>query len=589
MFSDKPGKDKKAKRQKEPKQNKAVEAKKPNGGRKALIASGIVVGVLVAAFLVIGAYANGLETIYPNVSMQGTPLGGMTIEEAAEELSKTSLGDSEDKELTVSLPAGEELIVSAKEAGCYLSAPDAAIFVYERCHNGGFFTNTITYFRCAFGKLELNMGDGAQLNEEYLASKVSEAAKKVQVALLDADIDIGEDSVTIIKGASSAQIDADDLLKTVKAALLESNFEPITYDAVTTGDAVVEIDLQKLYDTVFEEPVNAVYDKEKKAVAESVNGRSLDMDNAKRLWDEAELGDKVVLPLIITEPEVTTEKLNSMLFADLLSQKSTGLGGSSAARINNISKAASAINGLILNPGEEFSYNGTVGQRTAAAGYQGAGAYLNGKVVTEIGGGICQVSSTLYYCTLIANLEITERYCHYFGVSYLPAGLDATVSWPAPDFKFKNNSDYPIKIEAFTDMSAYNVTVRIYGSNPDGIRVEMTTDTWQTSDGYGAVSYRWVYDRDGNLISKTEESRSQYHYHAKEEDPTPSPSASPTTEPSPSPSQKPETPPVTTEPVTTPPVTPPPETTPPVVTTPPPVDTPPQTSPPDPTVPVDGE
>jgi vancomycin resistance protein YoaR len=114
--------------------------------------------------------------------------------------------------------------------------------------------------------------------------------------------------------------------------------------------------------------------------------------------------------------------------------------------VNNIALAAKKIDGVILNPGEEFSYNGTVGQRTESAGFKKAGAYANGKVVQELGGGICQVSSTLYCAVLYANLEITDRTCHYFPVDYLPSGLDATVSWKSPDFKFKNNRDYPIKL-----------------------------------------------------------------------------------------------------------------------------------------------
>ncbi len=243
-----------------------------------------------------------------------------------------------------------------------------------------------------------------------------------------------------------------------------------------------------------------------------------------------------------------------MLFADLLAQKSTSLGGSSYARINNISKACEAINGLVMNPGDEFSYNERVGQRTAAGGYMAAGAYNNGQVVQEIGGGICQVSSTLYYCALVSNLEITNRLCHYFGVDYLPAGLDATVSWPSPDFKFRNDSEYPIRVEAAVDNTSHACVIKIYGSNPDGIRVEMTTEPLYYSDGYGAVSYRWVYDSDGNLISKKEEASSRYYYHTENTpEPEPSPSASPEPEPSPSPG---------TDPTPSPPqesVTPPPD------------------------------
>lgn len=558
------------------KKAKAVGANdnKKSGGRKTAIIICAIVLVLCIGTVLLGVYANGLETVYPNVSMEGTDLSGMTVEQAANALSGGSIGSAEDKELRVTLPAECELVISAKDAGCYLSAPDAAVFVYNTCHDGGFAGNTITYLRCLFGGLSLSVSDGAELNENYIRKATDEAVRAASVALMENDLEVGEESISIVKGAGAVSLDKNELFDKVVKALKAGDFLPIKYmssEASSSNPAVQEIDLQELYDTIYQEPKNAEYDPELKAATEHICGREFDMNEAKRLWDSAQNGELVVIPLLITEPEVTTKSLNDMLFADLLSQKSTSLAGSSAARVNNITKAAAAINGIVLNPGDEFSYNGALGQRTAAAGYQAAGAYSAGKVVSEIGGGICQVSSTLYYCTLIANLKITQRTCHYFGVNYLPAGLDATVSWPSPDFKFKNDGEYPIKIEAGIDKEAYTVYVKIFGSNPEGIRVEMTTETWGTADGYGAASYRWVYDKDGNLISKNKESTSQYHYHVEEkESPSPSPSESPSPSPStapasPSPSApvQPSAPVESQAPVTTPPAT---ETTPPVTT-----------------------
>ena len=521
---------------------------KNNGGKKVIIAVAIVAAVICVALLGLGTYANGLETIFPNVSMDGIDLSGMTEAEAADTLVANNIGTDDDRELKVSLPAGCEMTISAKEAGCYLDAPDAAVYAYNECHNGGFFKNAATYIKCLISGLDLTTGGGAVLNEDYLIKKTDDAAKQVSLALLDSSVEIGEDNITVVKGASAVQVDSEDLLKTVKDALVSGNFEEIKFNATSNGEKSEELDLQNLYDTIYQEPVNAVYDPATKKAAAHVTGRSFDMDAAKKLWDEAQNGDKVVIPLIKTEPEITTDKLNSMLFAEVLSQKSTSLSGSSSSRINNVTRAAASINGIILNPGEEFSYNKTLGQRTKAAGYMEAGAYSGGKVVQEVGGGICQVSSTLYYCTLIANLEITERTCHYFGVAYLPAGLDATVSWPTPDFKFKNSSEYPIKIEAFVDKAANAVVVKLYGSNPEGTRVEMKTESWKTNDGYGAVSYRYVYDKDGNLLSKKEEARSLYHYHVAES-PSPSPSVSASPSPSSTATTSPSASPTPTQPV----------------------------------------
>lgn len=134
---------------------------------------------------------------------------------------------------------------------------------------------------------------------------------------------------------------------------------------------------------------------------------------------------------------------------------------SNSKRNTNVKLSAEAINGTILQPGEEFSFNDTVGQRTEAKGYKGAAAYNNGEVVEEIGGGVCQTSSTLYNAVLKAGLKTTKRQSHTYEPSYVTPGTDATVSWNGPDYRFVNNSSAAIGIRArYSDQT---VTVSIYG------------------------------------------------------------------------------------------------------------------------------
>ncbi|NBH32975.1 vanomycin resistance protein VanB [Clostridiaceae bacterium] len=134
---------------------------------------------------------------------------------------------------------------------------------------------------------------------------------------------------------------------------------------------------------------------------------------------------------------------------------------SNSKRNTNVKLSAEAINGTILQPGEEFSFNKTVGQRTEAKGYKGAAAYNNGEVVEEIGGGVCQTSSTLYNAVLKAGLKTTKRQSHTYEPSYVTPGTDATVSWNGPDYKFVNNSSAAIGIRArYSDQT---VTISIYG------------------------------------------------------------------------------------------------------------------------------
>ena len=198
------------------------------------------------------------------------------------------------------------------------------------------------------------------------------------------------------------------------------------------------------------------------------------------------------IPLKTLYPDVTTNEIGTEAFPDKLATYSTSYASSNANRSTNIALAASKINGTVLMPGEEFSFNGTVGKRTAANGFKTATVYSNGQVTTDYGGGICQVSSTLYNTVLKANLEITNRVNHTFTVGYVPIGLDATVSWGSPDFKFKNNRSYPIKIVATT--SNKRLTISVFGLKED-VEYEVELVSYKT----GTIPYSTVYTTDSSL------------------------------------------------------------------------------------------
>ena len=153
-------------------------------------------------------------------------------------------------------------------------------------------------------------------------------------------------------------------------------------------------------------------------------------------------GESASVKLERTAPDITTENLKSNLFKDQLGTYSTNVSGT-AARISNVRLAAQHCNGTVLLADGVFSYNDVVGQRTAARGFQKAGAYLNGVTVQELGGGVCQVSSTLYSATVLANLEIVQRQNHTYESTYIPLGMDATVSWGGPNYQFKITRTIP--------------------------------------------------------------------------------------------------------------------------------------------------
>jgi len=270
----------------------------------------------------------------------------------------------------------------------------------------------------------------------------------------------------------------------------------------------------------------------------------------------------------------------------VLAETTTVIAGPSN-RLNNIILASTAINETLLNPGAVFSFNGIVGERTSAKGYREAGAYAGGRLVNEIGGGICQVSSTIYDCVLHADLEVVARSPHGMTVAYLPLGQDATVAWGSIDFKFKNSSKFPIRIDI--TVSGRDLNVQLIGTKLDDNYIVLTYErisstafkviemedesipqgqTKVDADGHtGHVvdTYKNFYDAEDNLINTVLVGRSTYRVQDRvilipiplpeDLNPTPEPSPPPI-EPTPEPTPPPTD--LTPEP-TPPPTDPPPD------------------------------
>ncbi|MBE6914409.1 MAG: hypothetical protein E7472_05690 [Ruminococcaceae bacterium] len=501
-------------------------------GRIILIVCFAVIALLLVGAVALMNYVNRINTIFPNVRVDGLDISGMTLEETAQFLHEQGYDALGDATVTAQLPEEVVLSVRADEVCTETPVSDIALMAYDACKGSSAVGDTVAYVKCLLMGLDLDSESVLVVDETAVRARVESAAKELRMALIGSDLRIGEDSITVLKGAGDITIDTEALTARIVQAFRDHNYETFRYEAEIHEDT--ELDVQSLYEQVFAEKADAVFTEEHGIEPETV-GVSFDTDEAQRLWDAAAYGEEVCIPLIFDYPEVTQAQLEETLFRDQLSTLTTSLWGSTLNRINNVEKAAASINDVILMPGEEFCYNTALGKRTPENGYLLAGAYSGGQTVQEYGGGICQVSSTLYYCSLYANLEITSRTCHYFPVGYIPAGLDATVSWGGPEFKFVNNREYPIVIKAAVDREANSVTVDIWGTDVDGSYVQMGCSTWLVYDeeyeeveiGYKAQSYRSVYAADGTLLSRKGEAASYYHYHEEdiewpEESPEPS-------------------------------------------------------------------
>lgn len=518
--------------QSEAPQKRAGKPPKKSGGnraRKVWTVVAIAVAAVCVALLIGALIVAQRDTIFPKVTVNGTDVAGMTQEQAAEAIRAAGWDDPDAAVLTVVFPGDDMFEVSARETGFTATADEAAQAAWEYGRSGNILSNLFTYLRCAASGKEMSDELSTGVDEAALRARVESEIGELNLDLSQGNIEIDEEEkiLKVVKGASLITIDPEEVLNTILDALNQHQYGEVSYH-VQSEEEADQVSMQELYDAVCTGPVDAGYDPETKEITESKPGVEFDVDAAQRLWDAAAIGDTVRIPVTLTQPDLKTDDLSGGLFGDKLATKTTSLSGSNYNRINNVKLAAQHIDGVILEPGDSFSYNGTVGQRTKANGFLEAGAYANGQVVQEVGGGICQVSSTLYYCTLISNLKITSRTNHYFTVGYIEPGMDATVSWGAPDFQFKNNRTFPIKIRAY--VSNGSLTVEIWGTDVDGSYVKMDYSV----SGLTATTYRSVYDKDGNLLSKTQEATSVYHTHETPK-PTPSPSVKPSTMPTPSP------------------------------------------------------
>lgn len=189
--------------------------------------------------------------------------------------------------------------------------------------------------------------------------------------------------------------------------------------------------------------------------------------------------ETITLVTTVDEPDVTKEQLQQV--KDVLGTFSTTFKANNN-RGKNVANATSRINGTVLMPGEVMSASDTMGSRNAANGYLEAGSYLNGETVESFGGGVCQVSTTLYNAVILAELEITERSSHSMIVDYVKPSMDAAISEGVLDLKIKNNTEAPIYIEGYTNGGTLTFTVYGKEYRAAGRKVSYVSETLSTTD-----------------------------------------------------------------------------------------------------------
>ncbi len=497
------------------------EEKKPRshkGLKLTLVIVGVVLALILGIMLAGGWAVTYSAQIYPNVYVDGVFVGGRTPQEADAILRQNGWDEQASRVLTVTLPGDVSYQVEYCRSGEKMSRQQAVDAAYAYGHSGGWIGNLWKFIINYLAPVDAAL-DNRQLDKDYIASCTAQGVEKMKSATADAGYRTDETAktLTLTKGAGRLVVKEDELNTAIANALEKDQSELRWDNIVGTLDAP---DFQALHDEVAVEPADAYFDEGFEIVREQI-GVDFDVDEAKRLWSSAAPGSPVVIPLTVTAPSVTADGLSTMLYKDKLGSQTTSFLWSSDNRISNINLAASKLDGIVLLPGETLSYNETVGQRTEETGFLEASAYSDGQVIEAIGGGICQVSSTLYCAEMFANLKTVSRTNHYFKVDYLDYGLDATVSWTKPDFKFQNNRSYPVKIAAYCDNDEKTLTIEIWGTDEDGTYVELRHTSTNVYDeeytdvhiGYTVVTYRQIYSSDGTFMYETAEPGGVYYFH----------------------------------------------------------------------------
>lgn len=426
--------------------------------------------------------------IINGIKINGIEVSGMTKDNAKQKINEEVTKLLEEQ---IMLKYQDyEIGIDIKQIDAKFNVDEIVDKAYQIGRNSNIFINNYNILIYKFKENDMQLT--LQVNDELWNKLVEDINGSLPGGVEQSSYYIENNSLIITKGkegvVSNNQRLKDLIISKIESFKTDNQYIEIPVETKLPND----INIDMIYSEVHKNPEDAYISKDPFEIHPHVDGIDfkISIDEAKKKIEESE--NECIIPLKVTKPSKTTDMLGEEAFPDRLATYSTTYDASNYNRSTNLRLSAAKINGVVLMPGQEFSYNKTLGQRTAAAGYKPAAAYVSGKVVNEYGGGICQTSSTLYNTVLLANLEVTSRTNHCYVSSYVPVSRDATVSWGTLDFKFKNNRKYPIKIRAYASNGV--VKVDILGVKQDD-DYEVSIESKVTS----SIKYSTQYEESNTL------------------------------------------------------------------------------------------
>ena len=485
-------------------------AKKGLDGLAIFGISVVIISVIVILLTMFYFYTNSQkETIYSGITIKGIDVSNLTKEQAITKITE---------EIQSKIP--EEIILTHDDYKSTISTSalnidfhieDAINTAYETGRAGNLLEKNFNIFKLKFSNI--NIEPYLSLDNDALRKNLEEISANLPDKMIENSYYIEKNNLIITKGKEGKQINIDEMVGLIQNEIYNLNFNnntPIEIQTITTYPS--EVNLEAIHQEIYKEAKDAYYTQNPYKVHPSENGLDfkISMEEAQNLLANAQ--DTCTIPLKVTYPKISTNMVGSEAFPNLLSTFSTNYNANQTNRTTNLRLAANKINGTVLMPGQTFSYNKVVGNRTTAAGYKEAGTYVNGQIVDGVGGGICQITTTLYNAVLYANLDIVQRTNHQFIPSYSTASRDATVVYGAIDFQFKNNREYPIKI--YCSVSGGVAKCNIFGvKTANDYEVQLTSRiTSTTSNAIYSEAYK-ILKKNGTVVSTTLLSKDKYLRH----------------------------------------------------------------------------
>ena len=431
--------------------------------------------LIILAFGITAAARLRSSSIYKGIYVGEVDVSGMTQDEA-----ETAVREHYAPFLTGTIRlrcSEQEVSVDLSALSAEIDADSTTSAAYAAARTGNPF-HRLKEIR-SYKKHPLVLPPVIRCNDEVLTSKIGELASLADRPGEEMKLEPGETELIVTRGVAGFCLN-----QSAAAELFKSK-------ALTLSDGVLQLELEEvrpaepnaaaIYEEICGDPIDASYkvENQKLVIIDEKPGIRFDQKEAQKIIDET-TGTVIKIPITVTPASLTASQLKASLFNDLLGSYSSKYNAGDTARSYNVSLACKKINEVVLAPGDIFSYNDTVGPRTTERGFRTANVYVGNKVEPGVGGGICQVSSTLFNAVVLADLHITQRTNHSLPVSYVPLGRDATVSYGSIDFRFANNTSAPIKIVA--SASGGTNAIYIYCKKDDKSKmIEIQTENTGTT------------------------------------------------------------------------------------------------------------